>query len=64
MAFSGVREIANYLPISWGNSSSDSNYNGLNVDDQTQDTTAYYYFENLLDINLSYDNLYIYSQLK
>ena len=38
--------------------------NGLNVDDQTQDTTAYYYFENLLDINLSYDNLYIYSQLE
>ena len=28
--------------------------NGLNVDDQTQDTTAYYYFENLLDINLDH----------
>ena len=38
--------------------------NGSNVDDFTQDTTSYYYFENLLDVNLSYDNLYVYTQLE
>ena len=27
--------------------------NGNNVDDFTQDTTLYYYFENLLDINFN-----------
>ena len=31
--------------------------NGSNVDDFTQDTTAYYYFENLLDVNFNYDNI-------
>ena len=38
--------------------------NGSNVDDFTQDTTSYYYFENLLDINYNYNNLYIYTQLE
>jgi len=38
--------------------------NGSNVDDFTQDTTSYYYFENLLNINYSYNNLYIYTQLE
>ena len=37
---------------------------GSNVDDFTQDTTSYYYFENLLDINYSYNNFYIYTQLE
>ena len=37
---------------------------GSNVDDFTQDTTSYYYFENLLDINYSYNNFYIYAQLE
>ena len=30
---------------------------GSNVNDQTQDTTSYYYFENLFDINVNYRNL-------
>ena len=38
--------------------------NGSNVDNFTQDTTAYYYFENLLDINLNYENINLYSQLE
>ena len=37
---------------------------GSNVDDFTQDTTSYYYFENLLDINFNYNNFYIYTQLE
>jgi len=38
--------------------------NGNNVDDFTQDTTLYYYFENLLDINFNYNNIYLYTQLE
>ena len=38
--------------------------NGSNVDNFTQDTTAYYYFENLLDVNLNYENINLYSQLE
>ncbi len=38
--------------------------NGSNVNDLTQDTTAYYYFENLLDLNLNYENINLYSQLE
>ena len=38
--------------------------NGSNVDDFTQDTTSYYYFENLLDVNFNFNNFYIYSQLE
>ena len=38
--------------------------NGSNVNDLTQDTTAYYYFENLLDVNLNYENINLYSQLE
>ena len=38
--------------------------NGSNVDDFTQDTTSYYYFENLLDINYNHKNFYIYTQLE
>ena len=38
--------------------------NGSNVDNFTQDTIAYYYFENLLDINLNYENINLYSQLE
>ena len=38
--------------------------NGNNVDDFTQDTTLYYYFENLLDINFNHNNIYLYTQLE
>jgi len=38
--------------------------NGNNVDDFTQDTTLYYYFENLLDINFNYNDIYLYTQLE
>ncbi len=38
--------------------------NGTNIDNFTQDTTAYYYFENLLDVNLNYENINLYSQLE
>ena len=37
---------------------------GSNVNDLTQDTTSYYYFENLLDVNLNYENINLYSQLE
>ena len=37
---------------------------GSNVNDQTQDTTSYYYFENLFDINVNYRNLNLYTQLE
>jgi len=37
---------------------------GSNVNDFTQDTTSYNYFENFLDINFNYNNFYIYTQLE
>ena len=37
---------------------------GSNIDDFTQATSSYYYFENLLDINFNYNNIYLYTQLE
>ena len=38
--------------------------NGSNVDDFTQTTSPYYYFENLLDINFNYNSIYFHTQLE
>ena len=37
---------------------------GTNLDDQTQIESSYTYFENLLAINYSYNNLFFYTQLE
>ena len=38
--------------------------NGTNVNEFTQDEEDYNYFENILDINFSYNNLFFYTQLE
>ena len=37
---------------------------GTNIDDQTQEESDYTYLENLLDINYSYNNLFLYTQIE
>ena len=37
---------------------------GTNIDDQTQEESNYTYLENLLDINYSYNNLFLYTQIE
>ena len=37
---------------------------GTNVDDNTNQETPYKYFENLLDMNFNYNNLFFYTQLE
>lgn len=38
--------------------------NGTNINDLSQQEVPYSYFENLMDINFSYDNIFLFSQLE
>jgi len=58
-----------FMAFSFSQQSINFNYEskygiGTNVNDQTQDETSYKYFENLLDINFNYNNLFFYTQLE